>query len=51
MYSITAKAGNVKTIKGYYKNVLIAERHCQRLKKKYPGTNFKINRVNKKDKK
>ena len=51
MYSITARAKDIKTVEGYYKNILIARRHCRRLKKKYPGTNFKINRVNKKDKK
>jgi len=51
MYSITAKVGGVKTVEGYYKNILIAGRHCRRLEKKYPRTNFKIDRANKKDKK
>jgi len=51
MYSITAKVKNVKTIEGNYKNIKIAERHLRRLKKKYTGTTFKIDRVNKKTKK
>ena len=51
MYSITARVKDIKTVEGYYKNILIAGRNCRRLEKKYPGTNFKINRVNKKDKK
>ena len=47
MYLITAKVNNIKTIEGTYKNSLIAERHKRRLEKKYTGTNFKIERINK----
>jgi len=51
MYSITTKVKNIRTVEGCYKNIRIAERHRRRLEKKYPGTDFKIDRVNKKDKK
>lgn len=51
MYAITAKVKNIETIEGNYKNIKIAERHLRRLEKKYTGTTFKIDRVNKKDKK
>lgn len=51
MYLITAKVEGIKTIEGSYKNSLIAERHKRRLEKKYPSTTFKIEQVNKKDKK
>ncbi|GAI43137.1 unnamed protein product, partial [marine sediment metagenome] len=51
MYAITAKVNNIETIEGNYKNIKIAERHLRRLEKKYTGTTFKIDRVNKKEKK
>ena len=51
MYAITAKVKNIETIEGNYKNIKIAERHLRRLEKKYTGTTFKIDRVNKKTKK
>jgi len=51
MYAITAKVKNIETIEGNYKNIKIAERHLRRLKKKYTGTTFKIDKVNKKEKK
>jgi len=51
MYPITAKVNNIEAIEGNYKNIKIAERHLRRLEKKYTSTTFKIDRVNKKDKK
>ncbi len=49
MYVITAKVKDINTTEGNYKNILIAERHKRRLEKKYPGTTFKIERVDKRD--
>ena len=51
MYLITAEVNNMRTVEGSYKNVLIAERHKRRLEKRYTETSFKINKVNKKNKK
>jgi len=51
MYAITARVKDIEIIEGNYKNIKIAERHLRRLEKKYTGTTFKIDRVNKKDKK
>lgn len=51
MYAITAKVNNIEAVEGNYKNIKIAERHLRKLEKKYTGTTFKINRINKKDKK
>ena len=51
MYAITAKVEDINTTEGSYKNILIAERHKRRLEKRYPGTKFEIERVNKEDKK
>lgn len=51
MYAITAKVKDFNTTEGNYKNILIAERHKRRLEKRYPGTTFVIERVNKEDKK
>mgnify|MGYP001144914457 CR=1 FL=1 len=51
MYSITAKVNNIEAIEGNYKNIKIAERHLRRLEKRYTGTTFKIDRINKKTKK
>jgi len=50
MYRITAKVQNIETVEGSYKNITVAERHCRRLEKKYPSTDFQIDRVNKRDK-
>jgi len=50
MYAITAKVKNIETIEGNYKNIKIAERHLRRLEKKYTGTTFRIDKVNKKEK-
>ena len=47
MYSIIAKVKNIKEVEGCYKNILIAKRHKRRLEKKYTGTTFKIERINK----
>jgi len=47
MYAITAKVMDIKTTEGSYKNILIAEKHKRRLEKRYPGTNFKIKRIDK----
>jgi len=49
MYAITAEVKNIKTNEGNYKNKLIAERHKRRLEKRYPGITFKVNRINKKE--
>lgn len=49
MYAITAKVKDINTVEGNYKNKLIAERHKRRLEKKYPGTIFKIKRIDKRD--
>lgn len=51
MYLITAEVKGINTVEGSYKNKLIAERHKRRLEKKYPSTTFKIEQINKKDKK
>lgn len=50
MYAITAKVKGIDTIEGNYKNKLIAGKHKRKLEKKYPGTVFKIEQVDKKDK-
>ncbi|MBA7599681.1 hypothetical protein ES703_06718 [subsurface metagenome] len=50
MYAITARVKGINTVEGNYKNKLIAEGHKRRLEKKYPGTVFKIEQVDKKDK-
>ena len=47
MYAITAKVKDVNTTEGRYKNILIAKRHKRRLEKRYPGTRFVIERVDK----
>ena len=47
MYAITAKVKDIQTTEGNYKNILIAEKHKRRLEKRYPGTNFKIKRIDK----
>lgn len=49
MYSITARVKGINTVEGNYKNKLIAERHKKRLEKKYPGTVFNIEQVDKRD--
>ena len=49
MYTITAKLKGINTIEGNYKNKLIAERHKRRLEKRYPGTTFKLDKINKKE--
>ena len=51
MFAITAKVKDINTTEGSYKNILIAERHKRRLEKRYPGTRFIIERINKEDKK
>ena len=51
MFAITAKVKDTNTTEGSYKNILIAERHKRRLEKRYPGTRFVIERINKEDKK
>ena len=50
MYAITTEVENIKTVEGNYKNKLIAERHLSRLKKKHPGTIFKVDKISKRDK-
>jgi len=50
MFTITAKVKDIKTTEGNYKNKLIAKRHKRRLEKRYPGTKFKIRRVDKDEK-
>lgn len=50
MYAITATLKGINTIEGNYKNKLIAEKHKRKLEKKHPGTVFKIEQVDKKDK-
>jgi len=47
MFAITAKVLDIETTAGSYRNRLIAERHKRKLEKKYPGTTFEIERVNK----
>jgi len=47
MFTITAKVEDIETTEGNYKNQLIAKRHKRRLEKRYPGTKFKIRRVDK----
>lgn len=49
MYAITARVKDVNTTEGRYKNILIAGKHKRRLEKKYPGTTFKIERINKEE--
>lgn len=49
MYSITAKVKGINAVEGSYKNKLVAERHKRRLEKKYPGTVFKIEQVDKRN--
>ena len=49
MFKITAKVKDINTVEGNYKNKLIAERHKRRLEKKYPGTIFKMERIDKRD--
>lgn len=51
MYSITARVEGIETVEGNYKNKLIAEKHKRRLEKKYLGTVFKIEQVNKRARK
>ena len=49
MYAIKVKVKDINTTEGSYKNILIAERHKRRLEKRYPGTTFKIERIDKRD--
>lgn len=49
MYSITARVKGIHTVEGNYKNKLVAERRKRRLEKKYPGTIFKIEQVDKRN--
>lgn len=49
MFAITAKVADIETTEGNYKNILIAEKHKRRLEKRYPGTKFEIERVNKRE--
>lgn len=49
MFIIKAKVKDMNTTEGSYKNILIAERHKRRLEKKYPGTTFKIERIDKRE--
>lgn len=47
MFRITAKVDGFETTEGNYKNKLIAKRHQRRLQKKYSGTIFKIEQIEK----
>jgi len=47
MFAITAKVLDIETTAGSYRNRLIAERHKRKLEKKYPGTTFKLKRIDK----
>lgn len=47
MFRITAKVDGFKTTEGNYKNQLIAKKHKRRLAKKYPGTTFKVEQIEK----
>lgn len=49
MWAITVKVKAIETTEGNYKSRLIAERHKRRLEKRYPGTTFKLDRINKKE--
>lgn len=47
MFRIIAKVKGFETTEGNYKNQLIAEKHKRRLEKKYSGTTFKIEQIDK----